>query len=128
MALSRILPKRKTPWVATVVVACVAGALVPLGNVAVVASFSSFASLLAFALVNAALIVLRYRERDVRRPFRVPLSVYGFPVLPALGVIATIAVGTQLEPTALVSGGIAVALFAAYSLWRRHRSRHIAVS
>ena len=107
VALSRILPKRKTPWVA---------------------SFSSFASLLAFALMNGALIVLRYRERDVRRPFRVPLSVCGLPVLPALGVIATIAVGTQLEPTALVSGGIAVALFAAYSLWRRHLSRHIGLS
>ncbi len=128
VALSRILPKRKTPWVATLVVACVAGALVPLGNVAVVASFSSFAALLAFALVNGALIVLRYRERDVRRPFRVPLSVYSFPVLPALGIIATIAVATQLEPSALVSGGIAVALFAAYSLWRWHRSRLIAVS
>jgi hypothetical protein len=48
-----VLPGRRTAWVATLVVVALALALLPLGSVAVVASVSSFASLLAFAAVMA---------------------------------------------------------------------------
>lgn len=119
--LGALLPKRKTPWLATLVVAFVAAALLPFGKVGVVASLSSFASLLAFAAVNVALIVLRYREPDQDRPFRVPGAIGKFPILPALGVAATLGVATQLEPTALLGGGVALTVFGGYSLWRHRR-------
>jgi APA family basic amino acid/polyamine antiporter len=119
--LAALLPKRKTPWVATLVVAGVSAALVPFGEVGVVASLSSFASLLAFASVNVALIVLRYREPEVNRPFRVPGAIGKFAILPALGVVATLGIATQLESTALLSGGIAVVVFTGYAIWRRSR-------
>jgi APA family basic amino acid/polyamine antiporter len=73
--------------------------------------------------VNVALIVLRYTEPDTDRPFRVPGALGKFPILPALGVALTLGVATQLERTALLSGALALAGFAGYSLWRRHR-RH----
>lgn len=119
--LAAILPRRKTPWLATLVVAAVSAALVPLAKVGLVASLSSFASLLAFAAVNVALIVLRYREPDENRPFRVPGAIGQFPILPALGVAATLGIATQLERDALLGGGLALAVFAGYSLWRWHR-------
>jgi amino acid transporter len=121
-ALARLLPARKTPWLATLLVAGVAAALVPLGKVGVVASLSSFASLLAFAAVNVALIVLRYREPRKQRPFRVPLAIGKFPVLPAVGAVLTLAVATQLEPAALVGGAIALAALGAYALWWTRRT------
>ena len=120
-SMAAVLPRRKTPWVATLVVAAVASALVPFGKVAVVASLSSFASLLAFAAVNVALIVLRYRKPGQDRPFRVPGAIGRFPVLPGIGALATLGVATQLEGMALLSGAVAVAIFAGYSVWK-HRA------
>jgi APA family basic amino acid/polyamine antiporter len=121
--LARLLPKRKTPWLATLLVAGVSASLVPFGKVGVVASLSSFASLVAFAAVNVALILLRYREPKKSRPFHVPLAIGKFPILPALGALLTLAVATQLESTALVGGTIVVGVFGAYAIWWTHRAR-----
>jgi APA family basic amino acid/polyamine antiporter len=73
--------------------------------------------------VNAALIVLRYREPDVARPFRVPGSIGRFPILPALGVVTTLGIATQLDRDALVGGAAALGIFAGYALWRHLRRR-----
>jgi APA family basic amino acid/polyamine antiporter len=116
-----VLPRRKTPWVATLVVAGLAAALVPFGEVGVVASLSSFASLLAFAAVNLAMIVLRYREPELNRPFRVPGAVGKLPILPAIGIVATLGIATQLDGKAFLAGTIALVVFTGYSLWRRRR-------
>ena len=35
---------------------------------------SSFVSLLAFAAVNVAVVMLRFRDAGAKRPFRVPLT------------------------------------------------------
>jgi APA family basic amino acid/polyamine antiporter len=115
--LAATLPRRKSPWAATLVVAGVAVALVPFGSVGLVASISSFASLLAFASVNVALIVLRRREPDLERPFRVPGSIRGVPVLTVLAAITTLGIATQLDRTALLGGAGAAAAFTAYALW-----------
>ncbi len=119
-ALAALLPRRETPWVAILGVTVVGGALIPFGGVGVVASVSSFASLLAFASVNAALIVLRYREPLESRPFRVPGAIRGFPVLPAIGVVATLGMATQLDRDALLGGAAALVAFAVYAAWH-HR-------
>jgi APA family basic amino acid/polyamine antiporter len=119
-SMAAILPKRGTPWVATLVVASVAAALVPFGDVGVVAGMSSFASLLAFAAVNVALILLRSRDPDANRPFRVPGVVRGVPILPAVGAAATVAVATQHPRQALAGGSIAMVVVGGYALWR-HR-------
>jgi amino acid transporter len=121
--MAKLLSKRDTPWVAILAVAAVACALLPFGKVGVVASISSFAALVAFATVNAALIVLRYREPDVARPFRVPGSIGGFPILPAFGVVTTLGIATQLDRDALVGGAAALGIFAGYALWRHLRRR-----
>jgi len=119
--LASLFAQRKTPWAATVAVAATAGALIPLGRVGVVASISSFASLLAFATVNVALILLRYREPRAKRPFRVPGAIGRFPVLPAIGAVSTIGIATQLERTALLGGTMAILVFAGYSIWKHRR-------
>jgi amino acid transporter len=121
-ALAALLPGRGTPWVATLLVAAGAAALVPFGSVGVVASVSSFASLVAFTGVNVALIVLRYAEPRKRRPFRVPGTIGRFPVLPAIGAATTLGVATQLDPAALLGGSVALILFAAYAFWRQRTS------
>ena len=103
--LDRVLAKRKTPWVATLVTSAIAMAMLPLGKVEIVASISSFAALLAFVAVNVALIALRRRDPDRERPFRVPFTIRGVPVLPMLGVLASVALLTRRDYRALLIGG-----------------------
>jgi APA family basic amino acid/polyamine antiporter len=47
------------------------------------AELCSIGTLLAFIIVSAGVIVLRYTRGDLHRPFKVPL----FPVTPALGIL-----------------------------------------
>lgn len=116
--LAAIHERRQTPHVATLIVAALAAALIPFGKIAVVASLSSFGALLAFAAVNLALITLRYREPRAARPFRVPMSFGKFPMLPALGLAATLVTATQIDRAALLAGSLALGAFLLYSIWR----------
>lgn len=109
-ALAKTLTKRRTPWLAALALFAAAAALLPLGEVKIVASVSSFGVLLVFSAVQIAMIVLRFRDPDAKRPFRVPGSIGRLPVPPAIGVMLTLALATQLQPVVYAIGGGAVAL------------------
>lgn len=87
--VSKVLSKRKTPWMAAIVAGSTAALLVPLGKVEIVASVSSFATMSCFLLVNIALIYLRFNSK-AERPFKVPLNIRNVPVLTVLGAILCI--------------------------------------
>jgi basic amino acid/polyamine antiporter, APA family len=108
--LQKVLPRHKTPWVATLVIVGIAAALLPLGSVETVASMSSFASLVAFSGVNTALLVLRYRDPDGKAAFRVPFTVGRIAVLPLVGLISNAILITQLGHTAVMGGTVALAI------------------
>jgi basic amino acid/polyamine antiporter, APA family len=85
--VAAVQPKRRTSWVAATCLLVAALVLLPLGEIKPIASLSSLASLAAFA-ANVALVVLSVREPDLRRPFRVPLSIGRIPLPPVIGMIA----------------------------------------
>ena len=80
---SNVHPVFRTPafstWVAGFVVAIPSG----LFDIGTLADLSNIGTLFAFVLVSIGVIVLRYREPERRRGFRVPFG----PVIPALSVI-----------------------------------------
>lgn len=120
--LGDVLPKRRTPWVATLVVAAIAIALLPLGTVATTASVSSLASLLAFVVVNVAVVVLRHRQPDHERPFRVPFTIGRTPILSVLGAATGLALATQFDAIVyLVCAGAAVVGILGYVVKERSR-------
>ncbi|MEU7298381.1 amino acid permease [Streptomyces exfoliatus] len=78
---AKVNPKTGTPRVNTVIVSLFCGALasvIPLGKLV---DATSIGTLFAFALVNIAVIVLRYTRPDMPRTFKVALG----PVFPVLG-------------------------------------------
>jgi APA family basic amino acid/polyamine antiporter len=79
---SNVHPVFRTPafstWVAGIVVAIPSG----LFDIGTLADLSNIGTLFAFVLVSVGVVVLRYREPDRRRGFRVP----GGPIIPALSV------------------------------------------
>lgn len=113
--VAETLPKRRTPWLASLLVLGVALFLLPLGEVAVVASVSSFASLLAFAVVNVAVVALRVNSPEIERPWRVPLTVGRVPVPPLLAVASIALLATQFETVVYLAGGLAILV--AVALW-----------
>lgn len=117
--LAWIWGRRRTPWMAALALFAAAFLLLPLGEVKIVASISSFAVLLVFIGVHAAVIALRYRMPRMKRLFTVPLSWGRFPVPSALGAVIAMALATQFEPIVYAVAGGAIAVGAAiYSLRR----------
>ena len=99
----RVSIRRQVPAANTLIVAAfvsVLAGLVPLGQLA---EATSIGTLFAFAIVNAGVLVLRYRRPDLPRNFRTPF----FPVTPVLGVIFCF----------LVMAGLAGVTWAAFALW-----------
>ncbi|MGH2399625.1 MAG: hypothetical protein ACRDF6_07245, partial [bacterium] len=116
-------PRRHTPWVAALASFVLAAILVPVGELRLVASLSSLASLAAFAAVNLAVILLRYRQPRLRRPFKVPLTVRTFPILPAVGTLAAVGLATQLPAPAYAAGaGLLLMVAVLSSLAARSRN------
>jgi len=77
-------------WIVGIVAAAIAG-LVPIGDAA---ELTNIGILLAFIVVSAAVIVLRYRSPDLPRTFRTPLM----PLTPLVGMGFSIWLITQLQP------------------------------
>jgi APA family basic amino acid/polyamine antiporter len=81
---SRLHPRFRTPHLSTMLVGvlvAIVAAVFPLDELA---RFVSIGTLAAFVMVSAGVIVLRYKEPDLHRPFRCPWV----PVLPALCIAA----------------------------------------
>lgn len=118
---------RQTPAAAALVTLVVAAMLVPLGNVKTLAEASSFAALLAFLVVNATLIVLRYREPKHQRPFRVPISLGSMPMLPLLAIGCIVVLLGYFDRGIYAAGAIillvSLALYGLQAIWVWHKNR-----
>ena len=74
------------------------------------------------AMINLAVILLRYTRPDLERPYRVPVNVGKFPILPLFGLGATIYMGFQFELEIVLAGlGILVAGIVFYFIYNRRK-------
>jgi APA family basic amino acid/polyamine antiporter len=83
-----IHPRFHTPWKNTILVGCLAavvGSVTPIDNIG---KMVNIGTLLAFVMVCASIVVLRFTAPDQPRPFRTPGIFFGgkLPIVPALGV------------------------------------------
>ena len=120
--------RRRVPAAALVTGSVVAAGFALIGNLPLVAAVTDLSVFAVFVAVNLTVIVLRVRQPDRRRPFRVPGSVRGVP-LPTLAALAGVAVLVPtLDLRAVIGGCVAaVAGFAVYVPVRR-RQRTAAAS
>jgi basic amino acid/polyamine antiporter, APA family len=109
---TRHVPHRTT-WILGVVSALIAG-LMPIEEAA---ELTNIGILLAFVVVCAAVIVLRYKRPDMPRTFRTP----GMPVVPIIGIVFSLWLVTQLSAITWIRFGIwfliGAGIYAAYGFW-----------
>lgn len=121
--LGEVLPGRKTPWLASLVILGGALLVLPLGKIESVAEVSSFATMVAFILVNLALIRLRRISPQQHRPFRVALSVGSIPVLPILAASLSFLFLLQFQKKTYAIGIGFLVFCALYFYWKHRKAR-----
>lgn len=133
MSTSRVLPQavsrlngRRAPSIAIAVVLACAISLVLIGGIGSIAGAADFGVYVTFLSVNIVLIVLRQREPDSQRDFRVPLSVGRVPVLPVIATAVTVVMVPLLEMRSIVIGSVFLAagtvLYLVSAQWQQGRS------
>jgi APA family basic amino acid/polyamine antiporter len=136
MAREKALPSRLgdvhavtgTPWISVVMIMFATIAIIVLsgGVIADVANVAVFTIFLVYAVVNVALIWLRYRQPALPRPFRSPIAIRWFPVLAGTGLVTSVAMLTQFDAESVVAGTIAMALgVVSYLLVANFRRRKV---
>ena len=78
-----IHPRFKTPWKSTILTGIVVGSMGSLLPIDILSELVNIGTLLAFAIVCAAVLVMRRTDPDAPRPFRAPLV----PLVPVMGIV-----------------------------------------
>jgi basic amino acid/polyamine antiporter, APA family len=115
---ARISPRSQTPVQNTIIVSIIVALLAALVPLDYLIDVVSIGTLTAFVVVSLGVIILRYREPDLPRAFKVP----GFPVTPVLSILACAYILASLHwYTWLIFAGW-VAVFLVFYLFygRRH--------
>jgi basic amino acid/polyamine antiporter, APA family len=95
--LSKVHARTKTPWVAVIAILIASIAFTFIGDIVIIASIVVFAVVITFAMINLSVILLRYVEPELERPFRVPLNFGKFPILPLVGFGITVYMAIQFD-------------------------------
>jgi len=82
-AFSELHPKFRTPWKSNLLFLCFVGAFAAFVPGDIVGDMTSIGTLFAFILVSIGVWVLRVKEPNLKRPFRVP----ALPVVATCGVL-----------------------------------------
>jgi APA family basic amino acid/polyamine antiporter len=75
-------PQFRTPWKSTIMTGVFVSFMAGLLPIRVLAELVNIGTLLAFVIVCAAVLIMRYTNPQAERPFRAPL----FPFVPILGI------------------------------------------
>ncbi len=127
----RLHPKFKTPYISLIAFTLIAGAIVTVANnLTHIADLYNFGAMLSFMLAHAALIGLRIRQPELRRPFKIGGNVRigsaELPVTAVLGLLGTAAVWVDViltKPAGRRLGFIWMGVGLVSYFWYRRQQR-----
>lgn len=102
----KVNPRTMTPVANTIIVSVIVAILAGVLPINFLAEMTSIGTLAAFLVVSIAVIVLRRREPDLERKFRVPL----YPVIPILSILGCLWIIKDLRPITIIVFAIWTAL------------------
>jgi APA family basic amino acid/polyamine antiporter len=115
---SSVHPKFQTPWLASALTGATAMVFAGLLPIGLLGELVSIGTLLAFAIVCAGVLVLRYTDPDRPRPFKTPLV----PLVPLGGIAACLylMLGLPVDTWARLIIWMAIGLLIYFLYGRRH--------
>ena len=126
-AIGRLHPQRSSPYVLIGIAALIAAALAAPGNLDLLVGIYAFGAMLAFTIAHVSVCVLRFREPDRPRPYRMKISVRvrggSLPLPAVLGALMSFAAwisvivlhsGARYVGAAWLGGGLLI-----YVVYRR---------
>src|SRR6266404_4004436 len=115
---AKVHPRFKTPHVTTILTGVIVGGFAAVKSIDEMVDLTNIGTLFAFVLVCVGITILRYKDPNRHRPFRVPLGAW---FLPMLGALSCLFLMYYLPPTswwrfvAWLMIGLAVYLSYGYS-------------
>lgn len=82
---AKVHPKYRTPYITTMITGTIVAVMAGTVNVSILGELVSIGTLFAFVIVSTGVLVLRYTNPNLRRPFRVPFS----PFIPVAAAAAS---------------------------------------
>jgi APA family basic amino acid/polyamine antiporter len=82
--VSKVHPRFGTPYITTIITCVLVAIFAGFTNIQAAGEMTSIGTLFAFVVVCAAVLVLRAKRPEAKRPFRVPLG----PIFPILGIVS----------------------------------------
>lgn len=114
--------KTKTPWIAVVLIFVVSVGFSFIGDIVIVANIVVFAVVITFFMINLSVILLRYVRPELKRPYRVPINIGQFPLLPLFGMGTTVYMAIQFEMQIILVGlGIIAGGVVFYGIYNRRK-------
>ena len=101
---SRLSASRRTPWIAILAVMTFTMVFVLFENIEFVAGIADFSLFIVYGFVNISLIVLRFKQPNSERKFKVPLNIGKLPLLPLFGLIVTVLLAVNLDLFVILLG------------------------
>jgi amino acid transporter len=112
--LSAISPQFKTPWVATALIGLIGAILTATSSVAALVTFTGVMLAAEYAMIAFAAIYSRIFQKDVARPYKMPL----WPLPPLVALVGTIwTLALQSRQDLLITAGILIAALAYYYVY-----------
>jgi basic amino acid/polyamine antiporter, APA family len=112
--------KFKTPWKSTLLVGGIVSLIAATTPIDKVSEMCSMGTLLAFAMISGAVLLLRFQQPDIERPYKAPWIFFVAP----MGVLFNVFLMTRVRPETwnyfLIWSAIGIAVYFLYSRNRSH--------
>lgn len=97
--IGKVEPRRGTPWVATLIVGALATILCIQGTLVTVVTFTAVLLIVLYGLICISALVSRYTQKDLPRPWKMPL----WPAPPIIGLVGVVVALSQQKIADLVT-------------------------
>lgn len=88
--LSYVSQKKQTPVTALLLILILMCAFALIGKIETIARIANFFIFATFLLVNIAVIVLRVKDKNLSRPYRMPLNIGNIPLISIVAILLII--------------------------------------